>query len=134
MNPKQALEQRKITCGPMTVSVDGVCRRKLSEKFNVLLDRLTAETHPEYVKPEAPKGYEFDAKGKLVNTAERLKKEQEKNLSKVIKGMSQPGPDGKAKQPGFQEGLMMGNSKLLQGLTGALPDKGGKTNQPKDKR
>jgi len=127
MTPKQALEQRKITCGPMTVSVDGVCRRKLSEKFNVLLDRLTAETHPEYVKPKAPKGYEFDSKGKLVNTAERLKKEKEKNLSKMLQGMNQPGPDGKTKQPGFQEGMMMGNSKLLQGLSGALPDKEGKS-------
>lgn len=136
MNPKQELEKRRLVCGPMSVSVDGVCRRKLEEKFNTLLDRLTHEVHPEYVKPEAPKGYEFDAKGNLVNTAEKLQKQRDKDLSKVIKGLKEPGPDGKSKQPGFQEGLLMGNSKLLQDPTGKLSEhkeksakKPGKTNQ-----
>jgi hypothetical protein len=140
MNPKQELEKRRLVCGPMSVSVDGVCRRKLSEKFNSLLDRLTHELHPEYVKPEAPKGYEFDAKGKLVNTAEKRQKERQTELSKVIKGLNQPGPDGKAKQPGFQEGLLMGNSKLLQDPTGKIskhsekqPGKKSQGNQPKKK-
>jgi hypothetical protein len=120
MNPKEELEKRRLACGPVSVSVDGVCRRKLAEKFNTLLDRLTHEVHPEYVPPEAPKGYEFDAKGNLVNTAEKLQKEREKDLSKVIKGLNQPGSDGKAKQPGFQEGLLMGNSKLLADPTGKI--------------
>ena len=118
----------------MTVSVDGVCRRKLSEKYNALLDRVTHETHPEYVPPEAPKGYEFDSDGNLVNTAERLQKEKEQTLSKVIGGMKEPGKGGKKKGSEFEEGVMTGNSKLLQGLSGALPDKGGKTSQPKGKK
>jgi hypothetical protein len=135
MNPKAELEKRRLVCGPMSVSVDGVCRRKLEEKFNTLLDRLTHEVHPEYVKPEAPKGYEFDAKGNLVNTAEKLQKERQKDLKKVIEGINQSG-DGKSKQPGFQEGLLMGNSKLLADPTGKLPEhkeksakKPGKTSQ-----
>ncbi len=122
MNPKEELEKRRLACGPMSVSVNGVCRRKLEEKYNTLLDRLTHEIHPEYVKPEAPKGYEFDAKGNLVNTAERLQKERERDLSKVIQGMNQTGAGGKAKQPGFQEGLLMGNSKLLQNPTGKISE------------
>jgi hypothetical protein len=133
MNPKEELEKRRLACGPMSVSVDGVCRRKLEEKYNKLLDRLTHEVHPEYVKPEAPKGYEFDAKGNLVNTAEKLQAQRDKDLSKVIKGLKEPGPDGKSKQPGFQEGLLMGNSKLLQDPTGKMPGKKSQGNQPKDK-
>ncbi len=140
MNPKEELEKRRLACGPMSVSVDGVCRRKLDEKYNTLLDRLTHEVHPEYVPPEAPKGYEFDAKGNLVNTAEKLQAQRDKDLSKVIKGLKEPGPDGKAKQPGFQEGLLMGNSKLLADPTGKItkhseskPGKKSQGNQPKDK-
>jgi hypothetical protein len=132
MNPKEELEKRRLACGPLSISVDGVCRRKLAEKYNTLLDRLTHEVHPEYVKPEAPKGYEFDAKGNLVNTAERMQKERERDLSKVIHGMNQSG-GGKAKQPGFQEGLLMGNSKLLQDPTGKMPGKKSQGNQPKNK-
>ncbi len=132
MNPKEELEKRRLACGPLSISVDGVCRRKLAEKYNTLLDRLTHEVHPEYVKPEAPKGYEFDAKGNLVNTAERLQKQRENDLSKVIQGMNQSG-GGKAKQPGFQEGLLMGNSKLLQDPTGKMPGKKSQGNQPKNK-
>ncbi len=120
MNPKEELEKRRLACGPMSVSVDGVCRRKLDEKYNTLLDRLTHEVHPEYVPPEAPKGYEFDAKGNLVNTAEKLQAQRDKDLGKVIKGLKEPGPDGKSKQPGFQEGLLMGNSKLLQSTDGKI--------------
>ena len=133
MNPKEELEKRRLACGPLSISVDGVCRRKLAEKYNTLLDRLTHEVHPEYVKPEAPKGYEFDAKGNLVNTAERMQKERERDLSKVIQGMNQSGGGGKAKQPGFQEGLLMGNSKLLQDPTGKMPGKKSQGNQPKNK-
>lgn len=122
MNPKEQLEKRRLVCGPVTVSVDGVCRRKLPEKFSQLLDRLAAEVHPEYAKPTPPKGHEFDANGKLVNTAEKLQKEKEETLSKVVQGMGGKGKDGKAKQPGFQEGLMMGNSKLLQNPTGEIKE------------
>ena len=118
MNPKQELEKRRLVCGPMSVSVDGVCRRKLAEKFNVLLDRLTHEVHPEYVKPEAPKGYEFDKDGKLVNTAEKLQAEKEKTLKKVLSGQDKDGKKGQGL--GFQEGLLMGNSKLLQDPTGKV--------------
>ncbi len=132
MNPKEELEKRRLACGPMSVSVDGVCRRKLEEKYNTLLDRLTHEVHPEYVKPEAPKGYEFDAKGNLVNTAEKMQKERQKDLKKVIEGINQSG-DGKGKQPGFQEGLLMGNSKLLQDPTGKIPGKKSQGTEPKTK-
>ena len=140
MNPKEELEKRRLVCGPLSVSVEGVCRRKLAEKYNTLLDRLTHEVHPEYVKPEAPKGYEFDAKGNLVNTAEKLQKQREGDLSKVIQGLNQSGAGGKGKQPGFQEGLLMGNSKLLQDPTGKIskhsegkPGKKSQGNQPKTK-
>ena len=47
MKAKELIEKHKIPCGPMSVSVDGVCRRRLRDHLDALLDRLTKETHPE---------------------------------------------------------------------------------------
>jgi hypothetical protein len=44
---KELITRHKIPCGPVSVSVDGVCRRRLRDHFDALLDRLTQETHPE---------------------------------------------------------------------------------------
>jgi uncharacterized membrane-anchored protein YjiN (DUF445 family) len=47
MKAKDLLEKHKIPCGPMSVSVEGVCRRRLRDHLDDLLDKLTQETHPE---------------------------------------------------------------------------------------
>lgn len=44
MNAAKLLESHKLPCGPMSVSIDGVCRRRLKDHFDSLLDRLTEET------------------------------------------------------------------------------------------
>lgn len=49
MNSKKLLERHLLPCGPMSVSVEGVCRRRLRDSMDALLDRLTKETHPEGV-------------------------------------------------------------------------------------
>jgi hypothetical protein len=52
MNPKKLLESHKIPCGPMSVSADSICRRRLRDHIDNMLDKLTQETHPEGVDPE----------------------------------------------------------------------------------
>jgi len=47
MKPKELIEKHQIPCGAMAVSVEGICRRRLRDHFDALLDRLTKETHPE---------------------------------------------------------------------------------------
>jgi hypothetical protein len=49
---KELISRHKIPCGPMSVSVEGVCRRRLRDHFDALLDHLTQETHPEGVDTE----------------------------------------------------------------------------------
>ena len=44
MKPSKEIERHRLPCGPMTVSIDGVCRRRLKDHFDSLLDRLTEET------------------------------------------------------------------------------------------
>ena len=46
------IERHQLPCGPMAVSIDGVCRRRLRDHFDQLLDRLAEETHPEGRDPE----------------------------------------------------------------------------------
>ncbi len=47
MNVKEEIKKHRLPCGPVTVGIDGVCRRRLRDHFDALLDRLTQETHPE---------------------------------------------------------------------------------------
>ena len=53
MNTKKEIEKHKLPCGPVTVAIDAVCRRRLRDQYDSLLDRLTEETHPEGADPEA---------------------------------------------------------------------------------
>ena len=52
MNVKEEIKKHRLPCGPMTINIDGVCRRRLRDQFDALLDRLTDETHPEGKDPE----------------------------------------------------------------------------------
>ncbi len=129
----------------MTVAASAVCRRRLKDTYDQLLDRLTREIHPEYVPPELPKDHEFDKKGKLVHKDELArrekagksmqkgkevaKKEREKNsphspeiLEFKKEKMLQEGKlkvDVKQEVKEYEEKLM-GNSKMLQNTTGKI--------------
>ena len=52
MNAKEEIKKHRLPCGPMTIAIDGVCRRRLRDSMDRLLDRLTQETHPEGRDPE----------------------------------------------------------------------------------
>lgn len=117
MNTKKEIERHHLPCGPVTVSIDGVCRRRLRDHFDALLDRLTQETHPEGVDrdilemeeeveipepPEMPEPEETDEEKKERMIAEgKLKADVKKEVKKY-------------------EDKIMGNSRLLQDTSGKI--------------
>lgn len=83
MNPKKEIELHKLPCGPMTVSIDGVCRRRLRDSMDVLLDRLTRETHPEGVDTEI---LEMDEEVEIPEEPEQEETEEEKKERMLQEG------------------------------------------------
>lgn len=114
MNAKEEIKRHRLPCGPMSVSIDGVCRRRLRDSMDALLDKLTKETHPQGVDedilameeqveiPEEKEPEETDAQKK-----ERLIKEGKLKA------------EVKAEVEKYKEKLM-GNSKLLQNPSGKI--------------
>lgn len=128
MNPKEELEKRRLVCGPLSVSVEGVCRRKLAEKYNTLLDRLTHEVHPD-PEPES------------LDDNEKPEENRPNFMNPKNGGEKETGALGGVKKAvkEFEEKLM-GNSKMLQDPTGKIekhsekqPGKKSQGNQPKTK-
>lgn len=74
MNAKDEISKHRLPCGPMAISIDGVCRRSLRDHFDMLLDKLTKETHPEGRNPEDEADLEaqdeFEEQGKPEETDE----------------------------------------------------------------
>jgi hypothetical protein len=113
MNTKKEIERHRLPCGPVTVSIDGTCRRRLRDHFDALLDRLTKETHPEGVDeeilevdeveiPEEPEEEETDKEKKERMIAEgKLKAEVKHEVEK-------------------HKQKLMGNSKMLQDPSGKI--------------
>ena len=77
MNVKEEIKRHRLPCGPMAVSIDGVCRRSLRDHFDMLLDKLTKETHPEGRNPEDEADLEaqdeFEEQGQVEETDEEKK-------------------------------------------------------------
>jgi len=95
MNVKLEIDRHRLPCGPVTVSVDGVCRRRVKDHFDKLLDRLTHEIHPE--------GHDL-SKAQMIQDGKK----------KV---------EAKIEVDKYKEKLLMGNSKLSQDISGKLPKK-----------
>jgi hypothetical protein len=114
MKAKALIEKHKIPCGPMAVSVEGVCRRRLRDHLDALLDRLTQETHPEGAdrdllemeeEPEIPEEVE----------PEETREERKKRLIEEGKLRAEV-----SKEVGKYKEKLMGNSKLLQDPSGKI--------------
>lgn len=142
MNVEEELERHRLVCGPMTVAAESVCRRKLRDQYDTLLDKLSELTSQEYKAPEAPKGHSVED-GKIVHkdtkkaqtAAEAAKKKAEdKQRAEAEKKAAEPTRAEKKKQmledakdkaevkvktKEYEEKLM-GNSKLLQDPTGKI--------------
>lgn len=145
MNAADELTQHRIPCGPVTVSASAVCRRRLRDMYDKLLDRLTEDIHPDYTAPELPEDHEFDKKGNIVHKdeiarrkkahetmkkgKEKIQKEREKNapMSDEMLEMKKEKllQEAKLKVDVKKEALKyeektMGNSKLLQNTSGKI--------------
>jgi len=105
MNVKEEIERRRMPCGPVTVSVEGVCRRRLQDRFDTILGKLSELTDQEYKAPEAPKGHEI------------------KDGEVMVKGADQT-PEAKG-QKMFEEGLIKNEvkSKLKEHAASLEPKK-----------
>ena len=132
------LSMHRVPCGPMSIKASGICRRRLRDNFNTLLDRLSEETGPQQpVGPEMPNGYHMMPDGTIMSDAHMQAQEAKKKarkakkenpmgqLAEAIKGLGSP-------QQSFND---MGNSKMLQDPSGKIePFKEGKnpkTSTPK---
>jgi hypothetical protein len=113
MKAKALIEQHKIPCGPMSVSVDGVCRRRLRDSFDALLDRITQETHPEGKDPEEAID-ELDLQEQEPEP-EESRDEKKKRLIEEGKLRAEV-----SKEVGKYREKLMGNSKLLQDPSGKI--------------
>jgi hypothetical protein len=113
MNTKKEIERHRLPCGPMTVSIDGVCRRRLRDQFDALLDRLTNETHPEGVDEEIVETEEIE----IPEEPEVEESEDEKKERLIAEGKLKA--DVKHEVEKYKEKLM-GNSKMLQDPTGKI--------------
>jgi hypothetical protein len=132
MKAKELIEKHKIPCGPMSVSVEGVCRRRLRDHLDALLDRLTQETHPEGADrdlleldeepeiPEEPEPEESrdDKKKRLIEEG-RLRAEVSKEVKKY-KDKIMPKPKTSDHAEPDEEEEEQGNSKLLQRPDGKM--------------
>jgi hypothetical protein len=114
MNPKKEIERHRLPCGPMSISVDGVCRRKLRDHFDALLDRLTQETHPEGVDTEI---LEMEEEVEIPEVKEPEETDKEKKERLIKEGKLKA--DVKKEVQKYEEKLM-GNSKMLQSQSGKI--------------
>jgi hypothetical protein len=113
MKAKALIEQHKIPCGPMSVSVEGVCRRRLKDHLDALLDRLTQEAHPEGKDPEEAID-ELDLE-EQEEEPEESRDEKKKRLIEEGKLRAEV-----SKEVGKYKEKLMGNSKLLQDTSGKI--------------
>ena len=113
MNIKKEIERHRLPCGPMTVSIDGVCRRRLRDHFDALLDRLTKETHPEGVEEEILEVDEVEI------PEEKEPEESDKHKKKRLIKEGKLKAEVKHEVEKHKEKLM-GNSKMLQDPTGKI--------------
>ena len=113
MNTKKEIERHRLPCGPMTVSIDGVCRRRLRDHFDALLDRLTQETHPEGVEEEILEVDEVEI------PEDKEPEESDKDKKKRLIKEGKLKAEVKHEVEKHKEKLM-GNSKMLQDPTGKI--------------
>ena len=114
MNAKELIEKHQIPCGPMAVSVDGVCRRKLRDQFDALLDRLTRETHPEGADRDL---LEMEEEPDIPEEIEPEETRDEKKRRLIAEGKLRAEV---SKEVGKYKEKLMGNSKLLQDTSGKI--------------
>lgn len=111
MDVKKEIERHRLPCGAATISIDGVCRRRLRDKLNFLLDALTSDVHPTGVDEDILSMEEE------VEIPEEKETEAEKKKRLIREGKMKA--EVKHEVEKYKEKLQ-GNSKLLQNITGKI--------------
>lgn len=114
MDAKKLIEKHLLPCGPMSVSVEGVCRRRLRDSMDALLDRLTQETHPEGVDRDI---LEMEEEVEIPEPVEPEETDEEKKKRMIAEGKLKV--DVKKAVKSYEE-KVMGNSKMLQNTSGKI--------------
>jgi hypothetical protein len=113
MNAKKEIERHRLPCGAATISINGVCRRRLRDDFDVLLDRLVGEINPEGVDKEI-----LEMEEQVEDPPEKEESDKEKKDRMIREGKLKV--EVKKAVKDYEEKLM-GNSKLLQDISGKIP-------------
>ena len=124
----EKLKHHKLPCGPMDVSVDSVCRRRLHDHLDTLLDRLCEECNPVPPKSDVPKDWMSEpeetlaqkkkkmiAEGKMKAEVRAHVKEHEKSLmdEEENKGKKEPEEtDEQKKKRMIDEGKLKAEVKV----------------------
>lgn len=87
MNVKHEIERHRLPCGAMTVAIDAVCRRRLRDSMDALLDELTKHTHPEGRDPEQDHDLEVaEHEEKALNPPEQEESLEDKKRRLIEEG------------------------------------------------
>jgi hypothetical protein len=113
MNTKKEIERHKLPCGPVTVAIDGTCRRRLRDNFDSLLDRLTRETHPGGVDEEILEVDEVE----IPEDPEKEESDDEKKKRLIKEGKLKAEVKVAVEK---HKNKLMGNSKMLQDPSGKI--------------
>jgi hypothetical protein len=111
MNVKEEIKRHRLPCGAATVSIESVCRRRLRDHFDALLDRLTEETHPEGRDPEDEDLDDVE----LTEEPEETDKEKKERMIQEGKLKAEVKKEVKR-----YEDKIMGNSKMSQNVSGKI--------------
>lgn len=139
MNAKKEIERHRLPCGPLTIAIDGVCRKRLRDSFDALLDKVTTETHPEGRDPEAE---DLNDEHEMQEEAKKTREEMERQLANdkniinnEVDAITSHETLEDKKEKMIEEGKMkaevkheiqkhaeklMGNSKMLQDTSGKI--------------
>ena len=114
MNPKKEIERRRLPCGPVTIAIEGVCRRRLRDHFDALLDRLTQETNPEGVDKDI---LELDEQVEIPEEKEPEETREEQKKRLINEGKLKAEVKVAVEK---HKSKLMGNSKMLQDPSGKI--------------
>lgn len=113
----------RVPCGAVSVNASAVCRRRLRDTFDKLLDKLCSDCYVSPTEGDLPQGYELTEDGKIMDSKylkEKAKKKPavaEKRKAMLDEAKMREEVKVKAKEHGKR---LMGNSKLLQDTSGKI--------------
>ena len=114
MKAKELIKNHKIPCGPLSVGVDGMCRRRLHDHLDALLDQLTKDVHPGGIDDEI---LGLEEKVEIPEETEPEETDKEKKKRLISEGKLKAEVKHEVEK---YKNKLMGNSKMLQDRSGKI--------------